>query len=75
MRTTLDIEDDVLFAAKEVAKREKKNRGRGDQRMGSPFFSNATNCSQCARTTANNRGAIGEIWFSSFAAPRRDHHQ
>ena len=23
MRTTLDIEDDVLFAAKEVAKREK----------------------------------------------------
>lgn len=24
MRTTLDIEDDVLFAAKEVAKREKK---------------------------------------------------
>ena len=27
MRTTLDIEDDVLFAAKEVAKREKKTVG------------------------------------------------
>lgn len=28
MRTTLDIADDVLFAAKEVARREKKPLGR-----------------------------------------------
>ena len=28
MRTTLDIEDDVLFAAKEIARREKKSLGR-----------------------------------------------
>lgn len=27
MRTTLDIEDDVLFAAKELARREKKTAG------------------------------------------------
>ena len=27
MRTTLDIEDDVLFAAKEIAKRNKKTLG------------------------------------------------
>lgn len=27
MRTTLDIEDDVLFAAKEIARREKKTLG------------------------------------------------
>ena len=27
MRTTLDIDDDVLFAAKEMAKREKKTVG------------------------------------------------
>ena len=27
MRTTLDIDDDVLFAAKEIAKREKKTIG------------------------------------------------
>ena len=28
MRTTLDIEDDVLFAAKDLARREKKTAGR-----------------------------------------------
>lgn len=28
MRTTLDIEDDVLFAAKDLAKLEKKTAGR-----------------------------------------------
>ncbi len=28
MRTTLDIADDVLFAAKEIAQREKKSIGR-----------------------------------------------
>jgi hypothetical protein len=28
MRTTLDIADDVLFAAKEVARREKKSLGK-----------------------------------------------
>ena len=28
MRTTLDIEDDVLFAAKALARREKKSAGR-----------------------------------------------
>lgn len=27
MRTTLDIEDDVLFAAKDLARREKKTTG------------------------------------------------
>ena len=27
MRTTLDIEDDILFAAKEMARREKKSLG------------------------------------------------
>ena len=27
MRTTLDIEDDVLFAAKELARRERKTAG------------------------------------------------
>ena len=27
MRTTLDIEDDVLFAAKDLARREKKTAG------------------------------------------------
>lgn len=27
MRTTLDIEDDVLFAAREIARREKKSLG------------------------------------------------
>lgn len=28
MRTTLDIEDDVLFAAKDLARRERKTAGR-----------------------------------------------
>jgi hypothetical protein len=28
MRTTLDIDDDVLFAAKEIASREKKTAGK-----------------------------------------------
>ncbi len=28
MRTTLDIEEDVLFAAKELARREKKTAGK-----------------------------------------------
>ena len=28
MRTTLDIEEDVLFAAKDLARREKKSTGR-----------------------------------------------
>ncbi len=27
MRTTLDIEDDILFAAREIARREKKSLG------------------------------------------------
>jgi hypothetical protein len=30
MRTTLDIDDDVLFAAKEMAKREKKSGPSGE---------------------------------------------
>jgi hypothetical protein len=28
MRTTLDIDDDVMFAAKEIARREKKTIGK-----------------------------------------------
>jgi hypothetical protein len=28
MRTTLDLDDDVLFAAKEIARREKKTIGK-----------------------------------------------
>ena len=34
MRTTLDIADDVLFAAKEMAKREKMTLGHHHQRIG-----------------------------------------
>lgn len=42
MRTTLDIADDVLFAAKELARREKKSLGEVISELARRSFSQAT---------------------------------
>lgn len=41
MRTTLDIEDDVLFAAKEIARREKKTLGQTISELARRAFAGA----------------------------------
>lgn len=41
MRTTLDIEDDVLFAAKEIAKRERKTLGQTISELARRAFTGA----------------------------------
>ena len=42
MRTTLDIEDDVLFAAKEIAKRDKKTLGQTISELARRAFTTPT---------------------------------
>ena len=42
MRTTLDIADDVLFAAKEIAKREKKSLGQTISELARRAFTQPT---------------------------------
>ena len=42
MRTTLDIEDDVLFAAKDLARREKQSVGRIISELARKGLSGAT---------------------------------
>lgn len=43
MRTTLDIEDDVLFAAKEIARREKKTLGQTISELARRAFASPRN--------------------------------
>jgi hypothetical protein len=42
MRTTLDIADDVLFAAKEIAQREKKSLGQTISELARKAFAQST---------------------------------
>ena len=48
MRTTLDIADDVLFAAKEMAKREKKPLGAIISELARSAFANASGANAAA---------------------------
>ena len=61
MRTTLDIADDVLFAAKEVAKREKKPLGTVISELARKAF---------AESSAPGRAASGvpanADWLTSY---------
>ena len=52
MRTTLDIDDDVLFAAKELAAKEKKTAGR----ILSEFFRRALHAPAPASTRSKSAG-------------------
>ena len=45
MRTTLDIADDVLFAAKEIAQREKKSLGQTISELARHAFTQPTDAS------------------------------
>ena len=74
MRTTLDIDDDVLFAAKEIARREKKNHRPSVERTGPPGFANAGLSYASHRTSAEDRRPISEIRLNPLASPWRHHH-
>ena len=50
MRTTLDIADDVLFAAKEIAQREKKSLGQVMSDLARKAFAVGTYPSQADQT-------------------------
>jgi len=52
MRTTLDIADDVLFAAKEIAKREKKSLGQTISELARRAFTQSTDASGLYSTPA-----------------------
>ena len=52
MRTTLDIADDVLFAAKEIAKREKKSLGQTISELARRAFTQPTDGSGLYSTPA-----------------------
>ncbi len=49
MRTTLDIADDVLFAAKEIAQREKKSMGQVMSELARKAFAVGTHQPQTAQ--------------------------
>ena len=50
MRTTLDIADDVLFAAKEIARREKKSLGQTISELVRKSFAQSATASYPATT-------------------------
>ena len=52
MRTTLDIADDVLFAAKEIAKREKKSLGQTISELARRAFTQPNDASGLYSTPA-----------------------
>ena len=52
MRTTLDIADDVLFAAKEIAQREKKSLGQTISELARRAFTQPTDASGLYSTPA-----------------------
>ena len=53
MRTTLDIADDVLFAAKEVARREKKSVGQIISELARQSFNQGAVSSTYSKTAGN----------------------
>jgi len=59
VRTTLDIEDDVLLAAKELARRERRSAG-------------AVISELARRGLAGERLDAGESFFGFRTIPRRD---
>ena len=52
MRTTLDIADDVLFAAKEIARREKKPLGQIISELARSAFAQPSQATPSAPTSA-----------------------
>jgi hypothetical protein len=52
MRTTLDIADDVLFAAKEIAQREKKSLGQTISELARKAFAQSAAAPYMATTPA-----------------------
>ncbi len=61
MRTTLDIADDVLFAAREIAQREKKSIGHIISELARQAFRNPqARLTQAPRTPAGNAPRVEE---------------
>ena len=71
MRTTLDIADDVLFAARDLARREKKSLGEVISDLARQAFA------QGATSSAGSaiRRAPGAVWHPSLAAQGRGREQ
>jgi hypothetical protein len=61
MRTTLDIADDVLFAAKEVAKREKKPLGIVISELARKAFAESF-----AQKQGAPDGSLSANWLNSY---------
>jgi hypothetical protein len=53
MRTTLDIADDVLFAAKEIAQREKKSLGQTISELARKAFAQSAAAPQVSERLAS----------------------
>lgn len=58
MRTTLDIADDVLFAAKEIAQREKKSLGQTISELARKAFTQPANAVGGDTTNPQAAGAL-----------------
>lgn len=60
MRTTLDIADDVLFAAKDVARRDKKTTGQVISEWGRSALQNPAVLKQTGSAQANAKPALND---------------
>lgn len=59
MRTTLDIDDDVLIAVKELARKDKVSAGRALSRLARSALSHGPVGAHPARRAAASRSALG----------------
>ena len=64
MRTTLDLDDDVLASAKEIALREKKTAGQVLSELARQALTQGPNGQASARAARGNAAALG---FRPFA--------
>ena len=69
MRTTLDIDDDVLIAAKELARKDKISAGRALSRLARAALGQAA--VETARSSRRGRGAVRSA-LGIEVLPRRD---
>jgi hypothetical protein len=69
MRTTLDIDDDVLIAAKELARKDKVSAGRALSQLARAALGQAA--AGAARSTPSGRGAVRSA-LGIEVLPRRD---
>ena len=60
MRTTLDITDDVLFAAKDFARRDKKTLGQVISKWGRAALQNPAVCQKVTKAKAKPKKALSD---------------